>query len=168
MARVVVGGSLPFSFTYVGWGDGWSIATMITLVYEKFGRVDEALAWAERVATLDNPVEGGNMSAPARLRGLCIKGRCLAAKGQAAEAEVALTSAAEQLGSIGLRLSEVLALRDLLCCVLKKTGRESEGMTRLKASIVRLLGVDAAQEELDVLATSLGEEVDLQAVLRHA
>jgi len=168
MVRVVVGGSLPFSYMYVACGDAASIATMMALVYEKFGRVDEALAWAERVATLDNPVEGGNMSAIVRLRGLCIKGRCLAAKGQAAEAEAALTSAAEQLGSLGLRLSEVLALRDLLCCVLKKTRRESEGMTRLKASIVRLLGVDAAQEELDVLATSLGEEVDLQAVLRHA
>eukprot|EP01046_Picozoa_sp_COSAG06_P066543 COSAG06_NODE_16836_length_977_cov_8.248292_3_plen_75_part_01 len=75
MARVVVGGSLEFPYLYVAMGDATSVATMIALVYEKFGRVDEALAWAERVATLDNPVEGGNMSAIVRLRGLCIKGR---------------------------------------------------------------------------------------------
>ena len=152
---------------YICFGENTSLAVLITMVLEKLGQVDEALAWAERIATLDNPMDGGNMSPVVRLRGLRIKGRCLAAKGQAAEAEAALTSAAEQLAAVGMRLGEVLALRDLLCCVLKKTGREAEGMALLKESILRLLGADAAQEELDMLATSLGEEVDLKAVLRH-
>ena len=62
----------------------------------------------------------------------------------------------------------VLALRDLHVCVLKKTGREAEGMALLKAAVMRFVGADAAQEDLDVLATSLGEEVDLAAVLAHA
>jgi hypothetical protein len=62
----------------------------------------------------------------------------------------------------------VLALRDLHVCVLKKTGREAEGMALLKAAVMRFVGADAAQEDLDVLATSLGEEVSLAAVLAHA
>ena len=84
------------------------------------------------------------------------------------EAEAALTSAAEQLASIEYYLAEVLALRDLYVCVLKATDREGEGLARLKAAIVRLVGVDVAPEQLDVLATSLGDEVDLAAVLEHA
>ena len=62
----------------------------------------------------------------------------------------------------------VLALRDLHVCVLKKTGREAEGMALLKAAVVGFVGADAAKEHLDVLARSLGEEVDLAAVLAHA
>ena len=62
----------------------------------------------------------------------------------------------------------VLALRDLHVCVLKKTGREAEGLSLLKVAVVGFVGADAAQEDLDVLATSLGEEVDLAAVLAHA
>ena len=108
------------------------------------------------------------MAPGVRIRGLCLQGRCLAAKGQKAEAEVALTSAAEQLATIGYCLQEVLALRDLYVCVLKATDREGEGLARLKAAIVRLVGADAAPEQLDVLATSLGDEVDLAAVLEHA
>ena len=41
-------------------------------------------------------------------------------------------------------------------------------MSLLKVAVVGFVGADAAQEDLDVLATSLGEEVDLAAVLAHA
>ena len=92
----------------------------------------------------------------------------MAAKGQKAEAEAALTSAAEQLATIGLYLAEVLALRDLFVHVLKATDREDEGLMRLKAAVVRLVGVDATSEQLDVLATSLGDEVELAGVLEHS
>ena len=51
-------------------------------------------------------------------------------------------------------------------CVLKKSDREREGMVRLRAAVVRLVGENAAQEQVDVLATAVGEEVDLEGVLR--
>jgi hypothetical protein len=66
---------------------------------------------------------------------------------------------------VGCVVFAVLTLRDLLLCVLKKTDREAEGMARLKAAVVRLVGADAPKEQLDVLATSLGDEVDLAALL---
>ena len=60
----------------------------------------------------------------------------------------------------------MLALRDLLVHVLRKTDREGEGMARLKVAVVRLMRPEPAQEDLDVLASSLGEEVELSAVLQ--
>eukprot|EP01050_Picozoa_sp_SAG11_P013285 SAG11_NODE_1540_length_4722_cov_2.812243_3_plen_1121_part_00 len=156
---------LPFSMYDLAAGDLMSLNLSITLTYEKFGRVDEALGWAQRLATLDDPFSGGNMSVVCRSRGLCIQGRCLASKGQIAEAEAALVAAAEQFGAIGYFLAEVLVLRDLLVCVLKTTGKEREGEARLRAAVARLIGVDAPQEELDVLAVALGEAVDLPAIL---
>ena len=50
--------------------------------------------------------------------------------------------------------------------VLRKTDREGEGMARLKVAVVRLMRPEVAQEDLDVLASSLGEEVELSAVLQ--
>ena len=41
-------------------------------------------------------------------------------------------------------------------------------MALLKTAVMRFIGADVAKEHLDVLATSLGEEVDLAAVLAHA
>jgi hypothetical protein len=57
--------------------------------------------WAEHLATIDDPTQGGNMSVCARARGLVVQGCCLAAKGQVAEAEEALSAAAEKLSAIG-------------------------------------------------------------------
>ena len=51
--------------------------------------------------------------------------------------------------------------------MLKKTDREAEGIALLKAAVVRFVGADAAKEHLDVLARSLGDKVDLAAVLQH-
>jgi hypothetical protein len=109
---------------------------------------------------------GGHASAATRLRGLCAQGRCLAAKGHPDEAEAALNSAANGFGTLGLYLHEVLCLRDLLCNVLKTTGREVEGIARLKTAIVRLIGADPERRELDLLAASLGTTVDLAAILQ--
>eukprot|EP01047_Picozoa_sp_COSAG01_P017250 COSAG01_NODE_909_length_12785_cov_4.201876_10_plen_143_part_00 len=142
------------------------MAVQCAMLLEKAGRVDEAMAWAERVATLDDPVQGGNLSAIVRARGLAIKGRCLASKGQLTEAEEALSAAAEQQSAIGWWLGEVLVLRDLLVCVLSHAEREAEGKTRLKASIRRLLGDQPSQEDLNVLKTCLGDDVDLDVILR--
>eukprot|EP01047_Picozoa_sp_COSAG01_P016836 COSAG01_NODE_874_length_12972_cov_15.914343_9_plen_198_part_00 len=157
--------SMPFVWAYVVFGENSALPYYFALVLEKAGRFDEALAWAERLATLDDPTQGGNMSVNARARGLVVQGRCLAAKGRAAEAEEALSAAAEKLSAIGWWLGEVLALRDLLVCVLRPADREAEGVTRLKASIGRLLGVEPAQKELGVLDTCLGESVDLATVM---
>ena len=135
------------------------------MVYEKFGRLDDALAWAERVATSDDVSKGGNASMNVRLRCLRIQGRCLAAKGQLDEAEAALSSSAEGFASIGFHLGAVLSTRELFCCVMVKTGREAEGKARLRAAVCRLVGEDAAKEDLDTLAHALGAEVDLAAIL---
>ncbi len=156
---------LPFSMYDLAAGDLMCLNLLITLTYEKLGRIDEALVWAQRLATLDDPSAGGNMSVVCRSRGLCIQGRCLASKGQMAEAQAALDVAAKQFDAIGFYLAEVLTLRDLFVCVLKTNEKESEGAARLRAAVVRLVGADAPQEELDVLAMALGEAVDLPALL---
>ena len=135
------------------------------LLLEKVGRVDEALVWAERVATIVDPLQGASLSPIVPARGLLIKGRCLASKGQADEAEEALSSAAKKFDGSGWFLGEVLALRDLLVCVLRPAGREGEGIGRLKESIVRLLGAEPTEEDLDVLDRSLGDDVDVATVM---
>ena len=134
-------------------------------MYEKAGRIDDALEWGEKVATREDVTQGGNLSILVRMRGLRLQGRCLALKGQLPEAEAALASAAEQYAAVGWWLGEVHALRDLLVCVLRKAEREVEGMSRLKAAIMRLLGPTPPEAELDVLAASLSEAVDLMAVM---
>eukprot|EP01043_Picozoa_sp_COSAG02_P048243 COSAG02_NODE_4721_length_5052_cov_14.669695_7_plen_141_part_00 len=138
---------------------------MIAHIHEKAGLIDDALEWAEKVATREDVTQGGNSSILVRMRGLRLQGRCMALKGQASEAEAALASAAEQYAAVGWWLGEVHALRDLLVYVLRNADREAEGMSRLKAAIVRLLGPTPPETELDVLATSLGEAVDLAAVM---
>ena len=60
-------------------------------------------------------------------------------------------------------------MRDLLVCVLRGgegVPREAEGMHLLKMAVVRLMGADAAREQLETLAKSLGDDVDLAAVLK--
>ena len=133
---------------------------MVALVYEKYGQVDNALEWAERTSTLDDPAEGGNMSEASRTRAKCLQGRCLALKQRYAEAKEVLICAAQQYAAIGLYLGEVLALRDLYVCVLRKDGedRSNEGIDLLKASIDRLLGHNPAPDDLEVLAKCLGQE----------
>ena len=158
--------SLPFSYWNQTGPDFSSLAMVIALLHEKFGSVDEALAWGGRIATLEDVTIGGCNSIATRTRGLCLKGRCLASQGKMAEAEEALSTAAEQIAGVGYYLLEVLALRDLLVHVLRKTDREGEGMARLKVAVVRLMRPEPAQEDLDVLASSLGEEVELSAVLQ--
>ena len=158
--------SLPFSYWNQSGGDHFSLALVIALLHEKFGSIDEALAWGDRIATLEDVAIGGSNCITTRTRGLCLKGRCLASQGKMAEAEEALSTAAEQIAGVGYYLLEVLALRDLLVHVLRKTDREGEGMARLKVAVVRLMRPEPAQEDLDVLASSLGEEVDLSAVLQ--
>ena len=156
--------SLPFSLMCLSSGD--YLQVFYATVFERAGRLDEALQWAGRLATEDDVTKGGNLQVPVRVEGLQIKGRCLAAQGKYAEAEAALVSAAEQLAAIGWWLGEVLVWRDFLVCVLRKTDREdAEGMSRLKASIGHLLGAAPAHEDLDVLATALGDDIDLAAFM---
>ena len=60
----------------------------------------------------------------------------------------------------GLRLYEMLALRDLKKCVLDGDGRGQEGVRRLKAV---LKGMKGPQAELTKL---LGEGLDAEEILR--
>ena len=109
--------SLPFSYFGMAGMDGLTV--VIGELLEKAGRYDDALMWAEKSRLVD-VTKGGNLGVPKRAKGLRLQGRCLAAKGQLAEAEAALSSAAEQQASIEWWLGEILALRDLLVCVLRK------------------------------------------------
>eukprot|EP01047_Picozoa_sp_COSAG01_P016934 COSAG01_NODE_883_length_12927_cov_10.710789_7_plen_285_part_00 len=156
---------LPFAYIIGTGGDMACVSLLIATVHERLGRVEEALVWAERIATVTDIRIGGTLSPNVHARGLQMQGRCFAATGRPAEAETALVAAAAKLEAIGYYLGEVLALRDLYVCVFKKSDRQREGMVQLRAAIVRLVGEDAAPEQLKVLATALGEEVDLTAVL---
>ena len=80
---------------------------VIASLYEHLGRVDDALEWStKKVAAGKDVPNGGSTSIIARLRALSIQGRCLAAKGQLAEAEEALSQAVKQFGDVGWYLSE--------------------------------------------------------------
>lgn len=80
---------------------------VIASLYEHLGRVDDALEWStKKVAAGKDVPNGGSTSIIARLRTLSIQGRCLAAKGQLAEAEEALSQAVKQFGDVGWYLSE--------------------------------------------------------------
>ena len=142
-------------------GEVWHCGLMVALVYEKYGQVDNALEWAERISTLDDPVQGGNLSEVSRTRAKCAQGRCLALKHRYAEAKEMLICAAQQYAALGLYLGEVLALRDLYVCVLQKDGEDcsDEGISLLKPAIDRLLGPNPAPDDLEVLAKCLGQEV---------
>ena len=85
--------------------------------------------------------------------------------GKTQAAEEALESALKAVAGLGYFLLEVLALRDLKVCVLDKDGRAEEGTTRLKASVLQLLGATPTAENVEALAVALGPEVDLRSVL---
>ena len=93
-------------------------------------------------------------------RGHALRGRMLAAQGKKAEAEAAFEEAIEVSHRTGLRLLEMLALRDLKKHVLDGDGRGEEGIRRLKAVLSEMKGPPAELTKL------LGEGLDAEAILR--
>lgn len=65
------------------------------------------MEWATKKIDAGTDIWSGGCQSPVAVpRVLCVKGRCLAVKGQMAEAEEALRSAAKQYGDLGWYLSE--------------------------------------------------------------
>ena len=84
----------------------------------------------------------------------------LAAQGKVAEAEAAFEEAASFSHRTGLRLYEMLALRDLKRHVLDGDGRGDEGVQRLKAVLKDMKGPPAELTKL------LGDGLDAEEILR--
>ena len=132
---------------------------------EKLGLHEQGLIYAEEAATNTDVTKAGTCVPGTQCQGFRFKGRCLAAMGKTQAAEEALESALKAVAGLGYFLLEVLALRDLKVCVLDKDGRAEEGTTRLKASVLQLLGATPTAENVEALALALGPEVDLRSVL---
>ena len=92
-------------------------------------------------------------------QGQALRGRMLAATGKKVEAEAAFEQAIEVSHRTGLRLFEMLALRDLKKCILDADGRGDEGTKRLKVALQEMKGPPA---EL----TRLLGGVDAEEILR--
>lgn len=162
---VYANAGLPHSYMH-SIGD-WYINLFVAAaqVCEKLGLHEQALIYAEEAATNTDVTKAGTCVASTQCEGFRCKGRCLAAMGKTQAAEEALESALKTVAGLGYFLLEVLALRDLKVCVLDKDGRAEEGTTRLKASVLQLLGATPTAENVEALALALGPEVDLHSVL---
>lgn len=93
-------------------------------------------------------------------QGQSLRGRMLAATGKKVEAEAAFEEAIEVSHRTGLRLFEMLALRDLKKCILDADGRGDEGMRRLKDVLKDMQSPPAELTKL------LGGGLDAEAILR--
>jgi hypothetical protein len=92
--------------------------------------------------------------------GHALRGRILNSQGKTAEAEAAFEQAIEVSHRTGLRLYEMLALRDLKKHILDPDGRGHEGTRRLKAVLAEMKGPPAELTKL------LGGDLDAEAILR--
>jgi hypothetical protein len=107
LSRFFVSCRIGFAFWEATAPADWSPGLIISALYEHLGRIDDALEWSTKKVDAGTDIfVGGSQSPLVGLRCLCIKGRCLAAKDQMAEAEEALRSAAKQYGDLGWYLSE--------------------------------------------------------------
>ena len=102
------------------------------LVAEKYGQLDQALAFAAVIHDVD-PVRGGDHKASAHILGNCVKGRVLQRQGQTAEAACAFEAAVDQAEKVGMPLLCAFALRDLKLFVLDEVGHGEHGSKRLGA-----------------------------------
>ena len=94
-------------------------------------------------------------------QGYIIKGRVLAAQGKTSDAEAAFGLAVDVSHGTGLRLFEMLALKDLKAHVLDTDGRSDEGVQRLKAVLKEMKGPASELTKL------LGEEgLDADTIMR--
>jgi hypothetical protein len=130
------------------------------LVCEKVERPADALAFlAKALRTADNDYTTDRRPTT-HSEGHALRGRMLAAQGKKAEAEAAFEQAIDIAHRTGLRLFEMLALRDLKKHILDRDGRKAEGVQRLKGSLKGMKGPAAELTKL------LGEGLDAEAILR--
>ena len=107
LTGVFVSCRIGFPFYEATFAGEFSVALVICSLYEHLGRIDDALEWATKKIDAGTDIWSGGCQSPVAVpRVLCVKGRCLAVKGQMAEAEEALRSAAKQYGGFGWYLPE--------------------------------------------------------------
>ena len=150
--------------------DGWSVhlrwdfVNLLLLaaeVCEKLEKPADALLYLEKVLRVS---DGNDPTVDVRptthARGQALKGRMLIAQGKTVEAEVAFEKSVEISHRTGLRVYEMLALRDLKRSILDADGRSEEGTVRLKAVLREMKGPPAELTKL------LGGGMDAEEILR--
>jgi hypothetical protein len=110
--------------------------------------------------TDDNPSASADMRPTTFAQAHALRGRVFAGQGAHEDAERSFAAAIHCAKSHGLRLYEMLAVRDLKRLVLDGDGREEEGTKQLKAVLQEMHG---PAEELTKL---LGDGFDAEEILR--
>eukprot|EP01046_Picozoa_sp_COSAG06_P045960 COSAG06_NODE_6437_length_2933_cov_7.770995_2_plen_659_part_00 len=126
----------------------------------KLERYADALLYLDKALRIDPNDPTTDRRAIVQAEGQTMRGRVLAAQGKKVEAEAAFEEAVEVSHRTGLRLFEMLALRDLKRHILDSDGRGEEGTKRLKAVLCEMKGPPAELTKL------LGDGLDAEAILR--
>ena len=116
----------------------FSTLTVAMLAHERLGSTDGALRCAAITLEAELPM-GGTTSRQRHSLAHAARGRILAAKGKADEAEVAFEAAIAAADSYGGRFFAALALRDMCKHVLDGSDRAEEGRQRLVAKVGELV-----------------------------
>ena len=116
---------------------GFSAHLIAALCAEKYGQLDQALAFVTVIHEVD-PVRGSDHKPSAHILGNCVKGRVLQQRGQTAEAAAAFEAAVAQGEAVGMPLLVAFALRDLKLHILDGMGHGDHGSRRLGAVLRRL------------------------------
>ena len=115
---------------------GLSPHLLAALVAEKYGQLDQALAFVGVIHDVD-PVRGGDHKPSLHILGNCVKGRVQQQLGQTAEAAAAFEAAVAQGEKVGMPLLVAFALRDLKLFILDRTGHGEHGSKRLLGAVLR-------------------------------
>ena len=111
---------------------GFSAHLIAALCAEKYGQLDQALAFVTVIHEVD-PVRGSDHKPSAHILGNCVKGRVLQQLGKTVEAAAAFEAAVAQGEKVGLLLLVAFALRDLKLFILDGMGHGEHGSKRLGA-----------------------------------
>jgi hypothetical protein len=140
-----------------------SLPLMAAQVCEQLEQFDDSLKYAAAALTFvtdDNPSASADMRPTTFAQAHALRGRVFAGQGAHEDAERSFAAAIHCAKSHGLRLYEMLAVRDLKRLVLDGDGREEEGTKQLKAVLQEMHG---PAEELTKL---LGDGFDAEEILR--
>jgi len=121
------------------YGHGSNLFYHVAAVCEKLGDFERALHYVDAALSTDLP-RGGTQMPIARAVFTVLRGRVLAYLGRSAEAASVLEAAAEMARTVGARLYELYAVRDLKLLVLDPMGHGDHGSRRLGAILRQLKG----------------------------
>ena len=114
---------------------GFSPHLVAALVSEKFGQLDQALAYVAVIHDVDAN-RGGDHKMSSHITGNVVKGRVLQQRGQTAEAAAAFEAAVAQAEEVQLPLLAMFALKDLKLHVLDGMGH-AEHASRCLGVVLR-------------------------------